>query len=494
MKNPKIEFPDLTILLDKKNKIIGVNEVGEQLLILNPTDLLGKSVDVIFPQQSSTDYRNEILTDGRKEVNLRLNDEESTNAELTVAAIVGSKGTPNGRVLTIRNNSKSRKSAMQLQQGEIFKQQNAVLRALQETTLDLHSSLDLDVVLMNIVSRACKLFNTTHGFLDMVRESGKLEPIIGVGGLEESLKYKVALGVGIAGIVWETEKPLVLDDYDNWQGRVPKFSKGTIRAIMGMPLLLDDQIVGVIGVARGAENWDTFSKDDVSLLNRFADLAVVAMQNAQLFKKAQQELDMRRDTENELRNANQILQLQIEHVELLQQQLKEWAVRDPLTELYNRRHFNEALELGLSDAGSSGRQLAILMIDSDQLKGINDQYGHKAGDDILVLIANLIKKNIRSGDVACRYGGDEFIVLLSNVTSKIAFERAEFLRKEIARQCIVRRNEDVIISISVGIALFPEHGLSGVDLLQKADQALYQAKRLGKNCVVLFGEEKKQAA
>jgi len=125
-------------------------------------------------------------------------------------------------------------------------------------------------------------------------------------------------------------------------------------------------------------------------------------------------------------------------------------------------------------------------MDSDHLKGINDKFGHKAGDDFLVQISDVIKDNIRAGDIACRYGGDEFVIVMCNLAAKSAYRRAEGLRKAVAEKALIYRNEDVNISVSIGIAAFPEHGRSGDKLLQRADQALYEAKRLGKNRVIVF--------
>jgi len=132
------------------------------------------------------------------------------------------------------------------------------------------------------------------------------------------------------------------------------------------------------------------------------------------------------------------------------------------------------------------------MMDSDHLKGINDKYGHKAGDDFLVQISDVLKDDIRAGDIACRYGGDEFVVVMNNVSMKNAIDRAEELRKTIAEKSIVYRSEGVNISVSVGIAMFPGHGRTGEELLQRADLALYEAKRLGKNRVVVFSESLKE--
>jgi len=379
-----------------------------------------------------------------------------------------------------------------LQQTEAFKNQNAMLQALQDTTFDLHSSLDLDVVLSNIVARACSLLGTPHGYLDILGESGELEPVVGVGELEAALKFKVVKGEGVAGTVWQTGKPLVIDDYDNWSGRIAKFPEASIRAIVGMPILLQEQVIGVIGIARGAEKGASFTEDDVSILKRFADLAVVALVNARLFKEARQEIEFRRETEVELRNANQLLQLQIERVELLQRQLRELAIRDSLTELYNRRYLEETLEQKLSHSEQPGLTRAILMMDSDHLKDINDKYGHKAGDEFLIRIADMIKHNINIDDIACRYGGDEYVILINDVTPQLALKKAERLRKRIGRQSIVYGTEPVTISVSIGISMYPEHGSTGEELFQKADLALYEAKRLGKNRVVLFKGEEKQ--
>lgn len=482
---PVKEFPEAFLILDVNNRIIGINPAGEKLLMIKQADVVGKFVDGILPIQSLSEDLIELLSDDQKETELCRSDGDAFYAELRISSINGLDNNNSDHILIVRElNQLDRESGL--------RNQNAILTALQETTFDLHSSLDLDVVLHNIVARACTLLETAHGYIDIIGESGELEPMIGVGALKESLKYKIARGEGIAGIVWETGKPLVINDYDKWSGRVGSFPRRAIRAAVGMPLNLNEQVLGVIGVAHDADSDFTFSEEDVSILKRFADLAVLALQNAQLFNKAQQEIEFRRKTEVELRDANQLLQLQIERVEFLQEQLKELAVRDALTELFNRRYLQEMLEVEFSRSKRSETSPAILMIDSDQLKEINDKYGHKAGDDFLVHIANVIRESIRAGDIACRYGGDEFVVVMGNVSDDIALERAEKLRKSIASHHIVHRNEKVSISVSIGIAMFPVHGSSGEVLLKKADQALYEAKRMGKNKVVLFSEEQKQ--
>ena len=489
MASPVNDFPEAIIFLDTDNQIIGINFAGEHLLKMKHTDLIGRSVDAVFPRQSTSAYRDEILKNGRKEVSLNRSDGQVFYAELTVSTVNGFNGSPVGKILLIRDSAYSQQSAVRLQQEQSLRAQNLMLRVLQETAFDLHSSLDLNVVLHNIVERACRLLGTKHGYLDMLRETGMLEPVVGLGALAESLKFKVVMGEGVSGTAWKTGRPVVVPDYDTWSDRINDFSRGLIRAIIGMPLILKDEVVGVIGVAKGFEDDTTFSEDDVSTLRRFADLAVVALQNARLFEQAQTELKFRRKTEIELRNANQLLQLQIERIELLQVQLQELAVRDSLTNLFNRRYLHEMLEVEFARSKRAQTSLAILMMDSDHLKDINDKYGHKAGDDFLVHIANVIRENIRAGDIACRYGGDEFVVVLSNVTENIAFGRAERLRVSIFSNHMVHKEEKVNASVSIGIAMFPTHGSSGEILLQKADLALYAAKRMGKNKVLNYTED-----
>jgi diguanylate cyclase (GGDEF)-like protein len=478
---PLNDFPDACILLDDKDQVVGINLAGEKLLNLIKADIAGKTLSEVFSGRAvylRPDGRHQ---DGHKNTYAHLPNGLVGCAEIKFTALQGSDGDHLGRIAILRTIDFH-------PQDDALRNQNEILLALQETSFDLHSSLDLKVVLHNIVERACKLLGTTHGYLDILREMGELDPVVGVGALAEALKFKVDKGEGMAGFVWNTGKPLFIPAYDLWAGRLSHFPHGLIRAILGMPLLFKGQVIGVIGIARGIESDLSFSEEDIALLRRFADLAVLALQNARLFEQAQIEIAFRRKTECELRNSNQVLQFQIERIELLQGQLQEQAVRDSLTNLFNRRYLQEMLAVEFARAKRSETSQAILMLDCDHLKDINDTYGHNAGDDSLVYIADVIRESIRAGDIACRYGGDEFVVVLGNVTEKIAFERAENLRNRIAANYILHKKEKVYVSVSIGIAMFPDHGAFGELLLQKADQALYAAKREGKNRVLLYSD------
>ena len=472
------DFPDACLILNAENQLVGINPAGEKLLNLKRADILGKPVQAVLSNLSiSPDFN------GWDETKLIPGNKRNYFAT-SLLSLFDDDGNFIGRVAILRDLDMA-------DQNDSLRNQNAILTALQETTIELHSSLELKDVLRHIVERACNLLETTHGYLDILRETGELEPVVGIGALEVSLNYKVVRGQGLAGTVWLNGKTLVINNYDQWPGRIEQFPHDAIHAIVGIPLLLKEQVIGVIGVAHGAGSDTKISENDVLILERFADLAVVALENARIYERAQKEIEFRRETEIQLRNANQVLKLQIERIELLQRDLQELAIRDPLTVLYNRRYLTDALERVLKDTGRLNKTMAILMMDSDHLKGINDKYGHKAGDNFLVQISDVIKDNIRAGDIACRYGGDEFVLVMSNLTIKSAYKRAEALRKAVADKSLVYRNENVNISVSIGIAVYPEHGRSGDALLQFADQALYEAKRLGKNRVVVFNEELK---
>ena len=185
-----------------------------------------------------------------------------------------------------------------------LRRQNEYLAALQETTLDLLSQFDLDTLLENIVKRAGLLTGTSAGYLDLLEpETGQLRPRVGLGALAESLDHVAQPGEGVAGTVWQTGKPLVIEDYDQWPGRISSFSPNTIRSIVGVPLLSGDQVVGVLGLAYDTTSNLVFKQEDVKLLTPFAQLATIAIENARLFLAAQQELAERKQAEDALRES-----------------------------------------------------------------------------------------------------------------------------------------------------------------------------------------------
>ncbi|HEU5359990.1 MAG TPA: GGDEF domain-containing protein [Candidatus Deferrimicrobiaceae bacterium] len=161
---------------------------------------------------------------------------------------------------------------------------------------------------------------------------------------------------------------------------------------------------------------------------------------------------------------------------------------DDLTGLANRFHFARIFETEIRRAWNYQRPLSLLVFDLDRFKDIIDSWGHPAGDEVLQAVARITKSCTRSSHIVARYGGDEFVVLLPSTNKDQAFLYAENLRKQIAETEIPigDRNDHVTLTISGGIACFPENGQSTADLIQAADHALSEAKKGGKNRIVLF--------
>lgn len=184
-----------------------------------------------------------------------------------------------------------------------LRRQHQYLLSLQKTSLELVSQLDLDQLLENIVRRASELIGTTAGFLDLVEpETNQFIPSVGFGTfMKEALKYTIKPSQGITEIVWETGQMLVINDYDNWPDRIAGFPPNLISAIIGVPLLVDGKIVGVLGLAYDTQAKFIFRSEEIEVLNQFARLATVAIQNAYLYARVQQELGERKQAEETLR-------------------------------------------------------------------------------------------------------------------------------------------------------------------------------------------------
>lgn len=190
-----------------------------------------------------------------------------------------------------------------------------------------------------------------------------------------------------------------------------------------------------------------------------------------------------KNIENELRTANDTLRDQITEIEALQDIIRDQAIRDPLTGLYNRRYLDEIMPKEIARAERLEMQLAFLMIDLDHFKIINDTYGHEGGDAVLVTLASYLEHAVRKGDVVIRYGGEEFLILLVDSDADTAFQRADHFRQDIECTSTACGENQIRITISVGVALYPQHGLSPIEVLRAADTALYKAKHLGRNRV-----------
>ncbi len=231
--------------------------------------------------------------------------------------------------------------------------------------------------------------------------------------------------------------------------------RGDVGAYLCVPMMAQGEALGVlhvlIGHPKGPDGWERLLEARQRLAPSVADHIALTVANLKL-----------RET------------------------LRGLSIRDPLTGLFNRRYMEESLERELRRADRKGTSVGIIMIDIDHFKKINDTYGHEAGDTVLCEMGVLLQRHIRGSDIACRYGGEEFTLILADSSLSVAQERAEHLREQVKELHIQYRGQDLeTITLSLGVASFPQHGTSKQALLQAADLALYRAKAEGRDRVVV---------
>ena len=190
--------------------------------------------------------------------------------------------------------------------------------------------------------------------------------------------------------------------------------------------------------------------------------------------------------EQALSDANKALQQQLADNQALQAPLSMQALCDPLTGLFNRRYLDTTLTKELARCKREHQPLSLVMIDLDHFKQINDTYGHQGGDLVLKNLADLLSQQRRAADVVSRYGGEEFLLLLPHITNTEAILKAEEWRIAFSQTPVPYEGKQIVATMSIGIASFPEHGDSPHALIRCADRALYRAKAEGRNRIKLF--------
>lgn len=245
--------------------------------------------------------------------------------------------------------------------------------------------------------------------------------------------------------------------HSNYQGAAPIFSAHLwtldFQSLLVLPLLkANNEPIGALTIAR--QEAETFTPEKRSILESIAAQVTTKIELARAHEK--------------------IYQL---------------ATTDGLTGLSNHRTFQNAFDNMLSRAKRQSTPLAIVLCDLDHFKQVNDTYGHPVGDMVLQKVANILENTIRSVDLAARYGGEEFALLLENSDSQGACIQAERVRKAIAHLQFSHEGKQFSISMSFGLAAFPQDATQKSDLIQQADQALYQAKKRGRNCTVAWAED-----
>jgi diguanylate cyclase (GGDEF)-like protein len=225
--------------------------------------------------------------------------------------------------------------------------------------------------------------------------------------------------------------------------------KEGIKSFAAIPIIAKEQVLGLMAVS--SYSAQQFSQSAIRLLTTIANQIGMAIDNARLYERA--------------------LQL---------------AFTDTLTGLYNRRYLLEELDREFARANRNESSLSLVIIDVDGLKAINDRFGHNQGDVVLTRLGRILKRNTRASDVAARWGGDEFVLLAPDTDSQGASMIGERIRSQVEQCRPTIAKQEISISVSVGIASYPVHASRLTELIKRADQAMYNAKGLGKNQVCVF--------
>ena len=281
---------------------------------------------------------------------------------------------------------------------------------------------------------------------------------------------------------------IVLDE----RGRIIDVN-GASRAILGLPAanLLGSRATDVLPLpdamlerlARQDEIDAVISLQDGAYIDLRARAMAGRGKAAQGLLLIFRDISETRRTSDALQAANRALTAQVAEVERMQGLLREQASRDALTGLYNRRFMEESLERELARSDRTREPLAVVLIDIDYFKKVNDTYGHLSGDDMLCALAALLQQHSRREDIACRYGGEEFLVMLRNTSAQDALARAAGWNALFAETAFVFKGRAVKGTFSAGVAVYPDDAPGRTALLEAADIALYDAKARGRNQV-----------
>jgi diguanylate cyclase (GGDEF)-like protein len=269
--------------------------------------------------------------------------------------------------------------------------------------------------------------------------SGELQELLPTGN-------ELPPGAGLSAQALATGRSVIVDNVQTAPGYVAGLAG--VASEMCLPLVAHGQTLGVLVLdsARPA----AFRPPDTEALQSVADMCAIAIQNAHSFERVQQMAEI-----------------------------------DGLTGIYNRRHLERRLVAELERMARYQHGMAVLMVDIDHFKRVNDEFGHLLGDEVLRHISVVLTRSLRKLDILCRYGGEEFAILLPETTAENAVNVAEKLRRKIEAHNFAGVPRPV--TVSIGHADYPKHGVTRDELIKAADAALYAAKQAGRNRVISYG-------
>jgi diguanylate cyclase (GGDEF)-like protein len=371
--------------------------------------------------------------------------------------------------------------------------QKKELELIYDISLQLMGSLDLNELCGKALDSIIGLLKRIDsGFVFLFDpDSGKLNKIASrfkEGNTEDAPRHSRSL---VRRAVKEGKAIMMLDtSTENKADLSESMEKIGVKSVICVPL------VGKMGT-RGAIYLQSvsvthgFRKDDLLFLTNMSTPIALAIENALLYARSKRAEERLQKASNEL---EQEVMNRTSELKRARDGLKKLSITDGLSGLYNYRYLIYSVESELKRAIRYGRILALLLIDIDYFKNLNDTYGHQCGDYVIKTVGKLLKSNVRATDFVARYGGDELAVMLIETNAESALEVAEKLKQKIGSHIFQWQTKELSVNVSIGLATAPAPGIQQVShLVEAADRALYQAKRAGRNAVVAFGRGEETA-
>ncbi len=336
---------------------------------------------------------------------------------------------------------------------------------LYQITSLVESNKDMYEIFKEIIRSVKKIIDYTSGAIYLLNEKNELDeiPVYREGEKNEILEtVEFKLGKGIKALVAQNKDAVIIKD-------VRRSAKGLneifnekeekIASFISVPMIVKEKLVGVMNLTHKEPN--KFDEEDKKVLKLFSAQAAATIEK---IKKDRQIEELLAKVTNE-------------------------SITDALTGMYNRRYMMKRMEEELERSRRQQNYMGLLGIDIDHFKRFNDTYGHQTGDLVLKEVAAAIKNSIRVIDIPCRYGGEEFFVILPNTNPEGINITAERIRKSVEERVLRYNNQILGVTVSIGTAAWPKDAGSIEDIIKRADEALYIAKNKGRNRVINYGQQ-----